>query len=368
VIVLLYHLLLTAPAAWDVLEHGREPLGWSDPMAWVIGTPLSIAVFGSAAVLVFFVLSGFVLTLSFEKVDRYRYAPFLIKRVVRIWAPFAVSILISAAGAALLRSTDTPASDWLRDWSWTEPPDVRVLAHHLAMTGAEVSYNNPMWSLVHELRVSVVFPLIALAALRAPIATVAIAGALSVGAVVLMTDHQRWSVGSLLSTLSYVYLFAAGAALYRVLPALRARLSRIPRVGILAIWAVIAGGLWFCFWLDYVRTDKWDLFPIGVLSIAVVTMALRGDAVSRMLSGPVAKFLGRISYSLYLIHMPVMLIVLHLWGERPGLDVARFIAFGLCFPAAWLLNLAVERPAQDFGRWLAAQTSGWKTAAASAGR
>jgi len=368
VIVLFWHLLLTFPGAWSVLENGRVPDGWSDPMAWILGTPLSVTVFGSAAVLVFFVLSGFVLTLSFEKVDRLRYAPFIIKRVVRIWAPFAVAILISVGGAALLRTTVVPASDWLRDWSWTEPLSVRVLVHHLGMTGGAISYNNPMWSLVHELRVSVVFPLIVLAALRAPLATVAAAGLLSLGAVALMTNDQRWSVESLLSTLSYVYLFAAGAALYRVLPKLRAGLQRLPDAGALAIWAAIIGGLWFCFWLDHTRIDKWNAFPIGVLSIAVVAMTLRGDLVSRTLSTPVAKFLGRISYSLYLIHLPVMLIVLHLWAERPGLDAARVIAFVLCFPAAWLLNLAVERPAQDFGRWLAAQTPGWKAAALSAGR
>jgi len=368
VAVLLWHVLLTFPRAWAVYEYGAPLQGWADPMAWIFRTPLGIAVFGSAAVTIFFVLSGFVLALSFERVDRLRYPPFLVKRVVRIWAPFAVAILVSVAGAALLRATPVPASDWFRDWSWSEPLDGRTLFHHLAMTGAAVTYDTPMWSLVHELRVSIVFPLIVLGALRAPRATLAVATAVSLAAVGLQADGQRWSLESALATLGYVYLFAAGAVLYAVLARLRARLQQLSTGAVAAIWAVILGGLWFCVSVEHFRTDKWAGLIVGVLSIAVVAMTLRGDLVSRALSGRGAKFLGRISYSLYLIHLPVILIVLHAWGERPGLNLARAAALLLCFPAAWLLNLAVERPAQDLGRWLAAQTVNWKAAVAPAGR
>jgi len=368
VAVLLWHVLLTYPRAWAVFEHGAPLQGWADPMAWIFRTPLGIAVFGSAAVTIFFVLSGFVLALSFERVDRFRYPPFLIKRVVRIWAPFAVAILISMGGAALLRSTPVPASDWFRDWSWSEPLNARILFHHLAMTGAAVTYDTPMWSLVHELRVSIIFPVIALGALRAPVTTLAVATAVSLAAVALQADDQRWSLESLLATLGYVYLFAAGAVLYAVFPRLRAGLQRLSTGGVVAIWAVILGGLWLCVSVAHFRTDKWAGLTVGVLSIAVVAMVLRGDLVSRALSGRAAKFLGRISYSLYLIHLPVILIVLHAWGDRPGLTVARVAALLLCFPVAWLLNVAVERPAQDLGRWLAAQTVNWKATAVSAER
>jgi peptidoglycan/LPS O-acetylase OafA/YrhL len=62
----------------------------------LIRTPLRLLVAGHQAVILFFLLSGFVLTLPYKKKTRLSYAPFLLKRVCRIYLPYlgALSLAI----------------------------------------------------------------------------------------------------------------------------------------------------------------------------------------------------------------------------------------------------------------------------------
>src|SRR5579871_4991414 len=68
VVVLLNHYLLTLP---DTVEDRARLMsqGFSAPWAWLYLTPLRLVVDGFGAVLVFFVLSGLALGLSFDAVD-----------------------------------------------------------------------------------------------------------------------------------------------------------------------------------------------------------------------------------------------------------------------------------------------------------
>src|ERR1700722_1053730 len=78
-------------AAIVVLHHCRQTLPTLD-RSEVLHRLLP----GSGAVLIFFVLSGLVLAMTFVYRDGDHYAPFVVKRVFRIWPAFAVAILASA--------------------------------------------------------------------------------------------------------------------------------------------------------------------------------------------------------------------------------------------------------------------------------
>src|SRR5260370_27650821 len=51
-------------------------------------TPLRLLAAGHQAVSLFFLLSGFVLTLPYKKNGRLNYGPFLLKRICRIYLPY----------------------------------------------------------------------------------------------------------------------------------------------------------------------------------------------------------------------------------------------------------------------------------------
>ena len=88
-VVVLHHALLTFPGAWAVYTWSAErPRDGIFPA--LMQTPLYTIFNGSGAVIVFFVLSGVVLSLTYDEVDKWSYWPYLVKRLCRIWLPFAV--------------------------------------------------------------------------------------------------------------------------------------------------------------------------------------------------------------------------------------------------------------------------------------
>jgi peptidoglycan/LPS O-acetylase OafA/YrhL len=69
-------------------------------------------------------------------------------------------------------------------------------------------------------------------------------------------------------------------------------------------------------------------------------------------SHPLLQYLGRISYSLYLIHVFVMLVVMRIGykitGENPKAAIGWLIVTtALCFAGAHLLHLWVEKPSMN---------------------
>jgi peptidoglycan/LPS O-acetylase OafA/YrhL len=119
---------------------------------------------GHAAVIIFFVLSGFVLALSSLK-QPMSYAGFTIKRIFRIYPAFVFVVLSSYALHLILGVDHDGGSEFLRnsvinaDLSWV------TLIKHLVLWGTQKAnrLDCVIWSLVHEVRISLIFPLILLA-------------------------------------------------------------------------------------------------------------------------------------------------------------------------------------------------------------
>jgi peptidoglycan/LPS O-acetylase OafA/YrhL len=84
--------------------------------------------------------------------------------------PFAVAIFASVLLSRLLAAWPAPgASDWFRFGTWHNPGSFGNVVRHLAMTGTETDLDNPMWSLIHELRISFIFPVLVFVVMRRPV-------------------------------------------------------------------------------------------------------------------------------------------------------------------------------------------------------
>lgn len=131
--------------------------------------------------------------------------------------------------------------------------------------------------------------------------------------------------------------FVMGACIY----VFRAELERVPSA---ALWLVAVGVLMF--------VPQWsltlDLHPNPLTGLGIAAMfvwVLRGgygDALTR--------WLAKVSYSLYLIHAPILVAVfkyLHWEGGAGALLAASLIALGAELCWRW-----VERPSQALGRHL----------------
>lgn len=156
-------------ALFVVFEHFMR--GWvqSTPPHFVNYLPyLPFLTHGGAAVMMFFVLSGFVLTLPMLAAKGQSYPIYAVRRVCRIYLPYVAALSLALACCwrfhGLERYADAPVFRSL----WHEAPTRSLVAKHLAFLGRYdvYAYNPPTWSLVHEMRISLIFPLLCLVALR----------------------------------------------------------------------------------------------------------------------------------------------------------------------------------------------------------
>ena len=91
----------------------------------ILHSPISCLWSGSDAVIMFFVLSGFVLTIPFLKKPR-PYKTYVIKRVLRIYPPYLVMVIAAIIlRYALYEGKLSEYSDWFnRVWSEVSVKDV----------------------------------------------------------------------------------------------------------------------------------------------------------------------------------------------------------------------------------------------------
>ena len=122
VVVMANHYALTYASRLTPRRPPWSGGAWSDPIVWIDYTPLKILFCGDQAVLVFYVLSGFVLALTLRVRDDWSYGRFLTKRVFRIYPPFVAAISASAVLFAIAQPATIPGlSGWFNGASWYEP-------------------------------------------------------------------------------------------------------------------------------------------------------------------------------------------------------------------------------------------------------
>ena len=341
---------------------------WGDGWTWLKYTPLRILVSsGPSAVVLFFVLSGFVLSLPFLRSERLPgYAGFAIKRLCRIYLPFAAAILFSAALYWLIDPQPMPAlSHWFNTVLWDQKLTVGYVGRNLAMTGLtpDMTLDLVMWSLVHELRISLVFPLLFLATRRWPALSMAGSLLLSVICIEALAGTEATTVPmSLVDTGRFVFLFTAGILIASRVAELRqaaARLSGTTKAWLwpLSLVLILSPGPTVYRYFDL----TWGLG--AVLLLVLVVSSLRAE---RMLSARAPVWLGRVSYSLYLVHLPILIGAVHLAdGVLPlwATTIAAVLASLIC---AELMHRAIEIPSMRLGRALARRLDGAGTARAAA--
>ena len=346
--VVAHHCVLSFPGA---LEN-REVLaarGFSAPWAWLYLTPLRLFVAGPVAVYVFFVLSGLVLALTFVERDGDRYLPYLIKRVSRIWLPFAVAIVLSVVDLRLVwRGWLPTASDWF-NFTWSQWPSARTVASHLLMTGGKISLDNPMWSLVHEMRISLIFPLLVFLCRKSWLATLAASVVIGAAASRTMEAHPSFvTSASWIQTCTYLFMFVLGIGLAMHSRALRHRLERLGPRSRAALWCLAIAGLAYAPTGTAAVTQWSDILlswcNAAAAALLILLCLIEGRAL-RVLTGPAPLFLGRVSYSLYLTHVIAPLWVGVITGGLASLAIA---------PLFWRF---VEQPSGRIGHWLAARVA-----------
>ncbi len=324
-------------------------------------TPLYLLWGGHQAVLIFFVLSGFVLYLMLER-QNLTFFGYIGKRIIRLYIPYIVSIGLAVMLNALLSNGSLDGmGQWFNN-SWSNPISWLSILNHVLLLGQfdTNQYNGPIWSLVHEMRISIVFPLVFLTVRRfAWYKNLLGYGALSiVGAISSFTLPVVSSgLGSLSLTLHYLLIFAVGALLAKHRSTLTLRFQTISLRVQLTLLAV---GLMFYIYgskvTRLITDDKFLIQDYGILPGAVILIAIAAFSPysARLLNNSIMQYLGRISYSLYLTHFIVILCLVHIAIGKVPLPVIVLTAIPMSFLVATIFYRLVEQPSIEIGRGIGA--------------
>lgn len=319
---------------------------------------------GRSAVILFFVLSGFVLAYSLKQ-KPLPYNGFAIKRVFRIYPAFIVVILISFLLHNLIGVRHLSESEWVRDSVDAADTSGLMLLKTIFFWGTAGTHglDGVDWSLVHEMRISLIFPLLLIAVTRFRWLSVVALLAFSIVCTeanfllegIILTGFQEATLpGTLLDTSYFLVFFAAGACLSLEHTKVAELVSRLPTLvkGLLFLFAAFA----------FLKTDADIHAPIGCLidylrgmgATILIALSLGVASFRTALQHRLSIWLGRISYSLYLVHLPILYVAGQLaFGWPVGL--ISVIVIVLSFVAAILLSEFVEFPSIEIGKRLAAK-------------
>ncbi len=316
--------------------------------------------FGLEAVMLFFVLSGFVLSLPAVSGRPQTYPTFITRRIFRIYVPYLAALAISVAGAFWLHG-GALGSEWFRT-SWSERVNWHLVGQHILLLGSYDTdqFNPPIWSLVHEMRISLFFPLLCGFVLRFRSRwSFAIAAGLTIAAIMLEKLTFE-NAPDFADTFQFAGLFVLGIFLARERSRLGAWFHRPRRFAKVLIGAafilmfLFAGPLLIRLTGGFLRHSmiciSQGITAFGAGGLMIVNM--NSASCKRVLYWPPIHFLGQISYSLYLWHCVVLLYCAHLFYGKVSLWVILCLIFILSIFVSWLSYRFIEVPSMNLGRRL----------------
>jgi peptidoglycan/LPS O-acetylase OafA/YrhL len=336
------------------------------PPRWVsyllLLSPVRLLLTGKTTLL-FFVLSGLVLSYPHFHGRAPRYAAFVLKRLLRLYLPYLVALAFTLD---LMRLAAEPGAlahmpGFAR--MWAAAPSPQAVLEHVALVGPfdAKTIDPPIWSLVHELRLSLALPLIVLLVMRLHwVAALGVGLGFALGGAWLMeafpTPLESWY-----KTSQFVLMFVLGALLARHLAALRegyARLGAAARAALFAAGTAAFAYSSFVFGPEHLDSPFLANAGASLGGAALVALALCSPRLSRAMRAPALAALGKLPYGIYLYHLPVTFALMR-WGypqwSFPAIAAAAVAAtFGL----AWLSYRFVEQPTARLAAQLSKRLSG----------
>ncbi len=327
-----FDVIRLAAAATVLISHSYFLAGHAEPVVPTTDEP-----WGNVGVLIFFALSGFLVTGSW--LNEPRAFPFMVKRALRILPGLFVVVLLTAYLLGPLLTTDSKA-DYLTSGAPVEYVlDTTLMLDKQSAHGRSLGpgptvlpgvfednpdhfVNGSLWSLPVEVTLYLLLLLTALAILfrgrlhwRLGLLAVVVAGA----ALALRAAGEE--------AYPLFAAFAGGALLYLLRGRLRLRLA----------WFAAAVALWV---VSY-RLPLAAQVPIVAVAApyAVVFLAFRGLDGLRRLTYP-----GDLSYGVYIYAWPVAQLVVQTTDTRtPAVVIA--LGGAITYALAFVSWRAVERPA-----------------------
>lgn len=321
-------------------------IDFSDVAHWspLVKAAYFLTGFGHTAVLIFFVLSGYLVgggALRARDEGRWSFLSYAIDRVVRLWVVILPALAIGLALDQLGLATTSPHPLYFHSPAWGNVvPDVaRASRWGVTLAGNAffmqtvlvpvLGSNGPLWSLANEAAYYLLFGLALEAFGGGSIRRRAVAGIVGLAATAALAHFNR-------GILEGGILWLAGVLVARI-PLQRSAAVVIAALVTGATFAVIASA-------TRVGHGVGDT-PLGLAFALFLLFVVKGGtpALSRWRSlAFVATRLSQVSFTLYAFHMPlVAFIVARTLRARLSPDLIGCAAYGAIFTATFAYAVAM---------------------------
>jgi len=326
------------------------------------GMALRWAAVGDAGVLVFFVLSGYLIASSVLRATRFDVRGYMIRRTLRILPLYYASMLV-----ALVLIDPTP----LLSGPGRADVATHVLLLHGLSRGMRYSIAGIWWTLTVEWLFYLFMAMVA-AVFRRPLYGWLIATGMTLLGVVWRLVVYATST-SPADSAYLVQQFPGAADLFGIgmLTALAARTGAVPRLwrhatlrsALLFLSAgLIAGAMYVYYdrkpgyWQDGAMVVLWPLVLAVAVAGMLVCLTRATSAVHKATRWTGLAYLGVISFGIYLFHPFVIEALDRAWfanGRTVSALPFILVALGATVLVSIMFHYGVERPAMNWGRRLA---------------
>lgn len=333
--------------------------------------PLRLIISGGESVVLFFVLSGFVLSKPFYTNKQIGYFSFITKRICRIYIPYILAIFVAFICREMFyMESISNVSEWANSF-WKQPVNIEVIKEHILLVDTFLSNIDPVvWSLVHEMRISLIFPLLMFLLVRVNFKIgIVLSVLLTIISILGFYIFRPADTGTEhIITIHYTAMFVIGALLAKYTPRIKnilISLSKMARVAIFSFGVMIYVYIHPSFVIKhflfsninpFYRTviDSWS---VTVGASIIIMIALSSRSLSSILRNKLITFLGKISYSLYLIHVVILFTCLRALYNLMPIWSIYLIALVLIFTVSSIMYILIEKPSIKLGKILTQSNS-----------
>lgn len=281
---------------------------------------------GEEAVLLFFILSGFVLTIMLEKLVVLNYKNYLVRRGLRLYPVYYFALFFSISIHAIVHPYPRlELTDWFNTYSSGKIYFLYLVKSIVLVAGVGNVFDSVTWSLTYEMIISIIFPLFFLSIVKykricSDYIKVVKYLALVVAFMFILNNYLRIRY---IDLIYYSHFFIIGIFLYKFREQLKVFVNN---------YFLICGCfLYFCRFFTYgVFKNAFLYKEICMLGASVIIVnAIYNQSFIKFLSMRVFKFYGKISYSFYLLHLPIMYCLVYVLYASIGfgLGVTKICSF-----------------------------------------
>lgn len=302
-----------------------------------------------AAVMFFFALSGYVITLSIDRNRRHGFSGrlYALSRIARLVPPLIAAIAVASAASALLQicGLDVAPESMERSLYRTDPAkqlmSIATLGIRGDITGAGL--NGPLWTLSYEIQLYVMAGLVAAIVFGG--LTMKVVAALTLAAYLLVAPLSPLSNMQLFDArITVIAAFFCGSLAY---------LLRKHNVGLALYGLAVIGMMGVVTVMQptdeptgHARLLLYEVAMSGLCCLVIILIARTGSLCNW-------QRLGECSYTLYVLHYPLLLVPAFVLAneaphhaESPWIVLVWLTTVGAVYIVSATVARVVEQPKQ----------------------